>query len=108
MIRSEELNTQEQARIVWPASFVVARAYVDKLTRSRGIQPDRAAAVKAALDRGDAIRTGKERNAVAVLDQLNALAAQLESDASGANARDAVRLRSLAATIKGRTAKLRG
>jgi hypothetical protein len=108
MIRSEELNTQEQTRIVWPASFVVARAYLDQLTRGKGIQPERANAVKAALDRADSIRTGKERNAIAVLDQLDALAAQLEGDAGGAGARDAMRLRSLAATIKGRTAKLRG
>src|SRR6058998_2026918 len=76
-------------------------------TRSRAIQPERARAVKTALDRADGIRTGKERGAAAVLDQLDALAAQLESDAAAAAGRDAVRLRSLAAAIKGRTAKLR-
>src|SRR5207245_9260656 len=53
-------------------------------------------------------RTGKERGAAIVLDELDALATQLESDAGAARGRDAVRLRSLAATIKGRTAKLRG
>jgi hypothetical protein len=41
-----------------------------------------------------------------VPDQLNAVATQLEGDAGAATGRDAVRLRSLAATIKGRTAKL--
>jgi hypothetical protein len=107
MVRSEELNTQEQTRIVWPASFVVARAYVDQLTRSRGIQPERAKALKAALDRADGLRTGRERGAPAMLSELDALATRLESDAGTADARDAARLRSLAATIKGRTAKLR-
>ena len=107
MVRVEELNTQQQTRVVWPPSAAVARAYVDQLTRSHGIQPERARAVRTALDRADGIRTGKERGAVEVLDHLDALAAQLESDAGAAGGRDAVRLRSLAATIKGRTAKLR-
>ena len=78
MIRTEELNTQEQQKIVWPAAMPVARAYLDQLTRSKGIQPERARAVKAAIDRADSIRTGKERGAAAVLDQLDAVAAQLE------------------------------
>jgi hypothetical protein len=108
MVRAEELNTQQQSRIVFPPSVAVARAYVDQLTRSQGMQAERARAVRAALEKADALRTGKERGAAAVLDQLDALATQLESDAGAARARDAVRLRSLAAAIKGRTAKLRG
>ena len=107
MIRTEELNTQEQTKIVWPAAMPVARAYLDQLTRSKGIQPERARAVKAAIDRADSIRTGKERGAAAVLDQLDAVAAQIDSDAGSASGRDAMRLKSLAATIKGRTARLR-
>jgi hypothetical protein len=107
MIRSEELNTQEQTRIVWPAALPVARAYLDQLTRSKGIQPERARAVKAAIDRADGIRTGKERGAVEVLAQLDAVAGQLESDAAAAAGRDAMRMKALAATIKGRAAKLR-
>jgi hypothetical protein len=107
MIRTEELNTQEQTKIVWPAAMPVARAYLDQLTRSKGIQPERARAVKAAIDRADSIKTGTERGAAAVLDQLNVVATQLETDAGAATGRDAMRLRSLAATIKGRTAKLR-
>jgi hypothetical protein len=107
MIRTEELNTQQQTKVVWPPSTAVARAYVDQLVRSHGLQPERARAVKAALDRADGIRTGKERGATAVLDQLDALATQLEGDAGTAAGRDAARLKSLAATIKGRTARLR-
>jgi hypothetical protein len=85
----------------------VARAYLDQLTRSKGIQPERGRAVKAAIDRADSIKSGTERGAAAVLDQLAAVATQLEGDAAAAAGRDAMRLRSLAATIKGRTAKLR-
>ena len=108
LIRSDELNTQQQTKIVWPASSVVARAYMDQLARTKGIQPERARAVKAALERADGIRAGQEKSAAAILDQLDALAAQLEQDAGGATGRDAVRLKSLAATIKARAARLRG
>jgi hypothetical protein len=107
LVRTAEFNAQQQPRIVWPASTVVARAYVDQLARSQAIPPARASAVRTALDRGDDIRTGRERGAAATLDQLDALATQLEGDAGAASGRDAARLRSLAATIKGYTAKLR-
>jgi hypothetical protein len=107
MVRSEELNTQQQSRVVWPANAVVARAYLDQLGRSKGLQPERARAVKTALDRADGLRAGQKGGA-AVLDELDALAAQLERDAAAASdGRDAARLRALAATIKGHAAKLR-
>jgi hypothetical protein len=107
LVRTEELNTQEQTKVVWPASTVVALAYIDQLARTQAIRPERARAVKAALDKADGLRTGKEKNAAAVLDQLDALATQVESDAGAATGRDATRLRSLAATIRGRAARLR-
>jgi len=107
MVRTEELNTQEQKKVVWPASVTVARAYVDQLARSNGLKAERLREVKSALDRADNLRTGQERGAAATLDQLDALATQLEGDAGAASGRDAMRLKALAATIKGRTAALR-
>ena len=107
LVRVEELNTQQQMKIAWPASTPVALAYVDQLTRTKGIPQDRARAVKSALERADGVRTGNDKAAAAASDQLDAVAKQLESDAVSATGRDAARLRSLAATIKGRAAKLR-
>jgi hypothetical protein len=107
LVRASEFNAQQQPRVTWPASSVVARAYVDQLTRSKGIQPEQAVAVTAALERVDRLPSGRDNGAAAVLDQLDALATQLEGDAASAGPRDAVRLRSLASTIKGRTAGLR-
>ena len=107
LVRSGELNTQQQARVVWPATSVVALAYVDQLTRSRAIQPDRARAVKAALERVDHVRIDQRKSAAAALDQLDSLAAELERDAAAATGRDSSRLQSLAATVKGRAAELR-
>jgi len=107
LVRVAELNVQEQQRVGWPANSVVARAYLDQLTRSKGIQPERARAVKAALDRADGVRTLRDKGAAALVAQLDTLATQLEADAGAAGGRDAARLRSLAGTIKGRAAGLR-
>jgi hypothetical protein len=107
LVQTTEFNAQQQARIVWPDSSVVARAYLDQLARNKAIQPARASAVKSALDRADGIRTGKERNAAAILDSLTALAGQLESDAGSATGRDAARLQSLAGNMRSRAARLR-
>jgi hypothetical protein len=106
-VYSDRFNVQQQQRFTWPASSVVARAYLDQLTRSKGILPARAAAVKAALDASDGVRTGRERNAAAQLSRLENVGTELETDAGSAVGRDAVRLRSLAATIKARVANLR-
>jgi hypothetical protein len=107
LVRFEEFNSQQQPRFNWPPTSVVARAYLDQLNRSKGIAPAQATAVKAAIDRADKLRTGKERGAAALLDQLDALAGELERDAGAASGRDGERLRALAGTIKGRTARLR-
>jgi hypothetical protein len=107
MIRADEVNTQLQTKTTWPAASPVAKAYLDQLLRSNAIQPDRARAVRNALDKVDGFRTGKERGAAAALDQLDALAKQIESDAAAASGRNADRLNSLAATLKSRAAKLR-
>jgi hypothetical protein len=106
-VRLEQFNTQQQPRVVWPATSIVARAYLDQLTRNKAIQPQRAAALKDALDRADGLRTGQEKGGTAVLDQLDALATQLETDAAAARGRDQARLTALAETIRGRTARLR-
>ncbi len=108
LVRSEELNTQQQARVVWPPAPAVARAYVDQLLRSKAIQPDRAKAITRALESSESVRTGKEKNAAAVIDQLDALSRQLDADAAGASGRDAARMRALASTIRERAARLRG
>ena len=107
MVRAEDFNAQEQPKVTWPATVVVARAYLDQLNRSRSLTSVRANAVKQSLDRIDGLRTGQERNAATTLNQADALAAELESDAAAATGRTADRLKALAATIKGRTAALR-
>jgi hypothetical protein len=107
MVRVETFNAQQQPRVTWPANATVARAYLDQLTRSKVIAPPRISAVRDALARVDALRTGKPRDAAARVERLDALATQLESDAAAASGRDAARLEALAATMKGMTSALR-
>jgi hypothetical protein len=46
----DELNPQGQPRFVWPATFVLARAYLDQLERSNGLSAQRSAAVRRELE----------------------------------------------------------
>jgi hypothetical protein len=101
LVHSAEFNPQQQTKLTWPARPVVARAYLDQLNRTKGIAPQRATAVAAALKRADQLKTGRERGAAAALKQLDELAATVESDAASAAPANAARLRSLASTMKG-------
>ncbi len=102
MVRVNAFNAQQQPRVVWPDAFVVARAYLDQLTRSKGLAADRITAVKTAIDRAD-----RRQPARADVDQLDTFATQLDRDAGAASGRDAARMRSLAETLKSRAARLR-
>ena len=106
-VRVDEFNAQNQPRIKWPATSIVAKAYLDQLGRTNGIAPERARAVRDALAKVDELRTGKERDAVGRLDALTAVAAQVEADAKSKTGHDAMRLTALADTLKGRAAALR-
>jgi hypothetical protein len=85
----------------------VAFAYLDQLVRSKSIELQRARSVADALARADKMRSRRDRGAPAVVAELDSVSGQLERDADAASGRDAVRLRSLAATIKGSIARLR-
>jgi hypothetical protein len=105
--RLQEFNSQNQPKVAWPASSAVARAYLDQLNRNKGISAERSSAVLSGLSKVDQLRTGKEGNAKASLEALDAVAAQVEGDAKTATGRDAMRLKALAETLKGRAAALR-
>ncbi len=106
-VRATEFNAQNQQRIKWPATSIVAKAYLDQLGRNNAISAERAKAVRDTLSKVDELRTGKERDAASRLDALNAVAAQVEADAKSKTGRDAMRLTALADTLKGRAQALR-
>jgi hypothetical protein len=107
LAQTNELNVQMQKKYVWPASLVVAKAYIDQLNRSKAIPSDRAHAVTDTLGHADKIRSVSDKNATAIAGELDKLAAQLDRDASAASVVDGARLRALAVLLKERSAKLR-
>ena len=106
-MRASEFNAQNQPLIKWPATSIVAKAYLDQLGRNNAISAERAKAVRDSLSKVDELRTGKERDAAARLDALTAVATQVEADAKTKSGRDAMRLTALADTLKGRASALR-
>lgn len=72
-VRHDEFNPQNQPHIEWPATFEVARAYLDQLERSNGLPAARIAAVRQALDAAEAaIRLCEAEWAYTVGDRVGA------------------------------------
>ena len=91
LIHFDYLNAQDQQQLVWPASPVVARAYLDQLARGNGLAPDKVAAARQALARAERL-SGQGRK-----DALTQLAAKLNGDAAGAA--DQAKVRALAGVV---------
>ncbi len=91
-VRLDYLNAQGQPKYTWPASFALARAYTDQLERSGGLGTERLAAVRQALANAERA-SGSARTST-----LNALASELQRDAS--SSRDAAKVRTLAETVR--------
>jgi len=85
-------NTQGQQQFVWPASFALARAYVDQLERSGGLAADRIASARLALD------SAESASGAARQDALNTLATGLATDAAGSS--DAAKVRLLVGAVR--------
>ena len=98
---SKELNVQQQSQLTWPPSFVVAKAYLDQLVRSKSITTGRANSIKAAMDRADKATGSARTSALAEVIQL---ASQLEADSAKATGIDAKRLKAAADAMKARAA----
>jgi hypothetical protein len=92
LVQFDVLNVQEQQKLVWPPSFVVAHAYLDQLERSDGLLPDQIATVRSALERSEEL-TGQAQS-----DALNALVTQLDGYSEGAA--DVEKTRALAAAVR--------
>jgi hypothetical protein len=91
LVQVDHFNPQLQTKIVWPASFVVPRAYLDQLGRNKGLASARATKVAAELDRAEKLEGAQRRTA------LTQLSAQLKRDAASAG--DPKRVRALAAAV---------
>jgi hypothetical protein len=52
-VRLEYFNAQEQPRFAWPPTFALARAYLDQLERSGGLDASRVQTLREGLDRAE-------------------------------------------------------
>jgi hypothetical protein len=97
LVHFAQLNPQMQPKLVWPAAFVVARAYLDQLVRDNGLPEARTTAIAGAL------KNAEHMSGAARTSALKSLATSLDHDA--ANASDATRVRLLAGVVKGLESK---
>ncbi|MFI5281206.1 MAG: LVIVD repeat-containing protein [Gemmatimonadales bacterium] len=86
------LNVQSQPKLIWPASFALARAYLDQLERSNGLAATKISSARTALQRAEAASGQRRRSA------LTQLASQLVRDGAGAG--DGAKVQTLAAAVR--------
>ena len=90
-VRLPYLNTQDQQMLKWPQTFVLARAYLDQLERSKGLPSDRIKSARSTLASAEK-RSERDRQA-----PLTQLASQL--NAAAASSSDAAKVKMLASTV---------
>ena len=88
-VHFDYFNVQGQPKVVWPATFALARAYLDQLERSKGMEASEIAAAR------DTLASAEKASDTERRDRLTQLAGRLE-----AGARDAGKVRMLADVVK--------
>ncbi|HEY6271866.1 MAG TPA: hypothetical protein VIX19_07725 [Terriglobales bacterium] len=95
-VRVDELNVQNQQKIEWPSKLVVAKAYVDQLSRSQALPQAKIAALQEAIQSAESSHMSK-----GTLARLKHMAPSLEKDAGTAKSpADSTRLRALAEILE--------
>jgi hypothetical protein len=89
-------NVQDQQKIEWPATLVVAKAYLDQLARSQALPADKIASLQKAIHSAEESHMSKSKVA-----KLATMAPEVEKSASMAKApADSARLHALAEILK--------
>ena len=95
-VQVTELNVQNQQKLAWPERLVVAKAYLDQLSRSEALPPDQIAALRKGIETAEASHMNKGKVA-----KLKQMAPALDQSAAAAkDPADATRLRALADILK--------
>jgi hypothetical protein len=95
-VHVSELNVQNQQRIEWPAKLVVAKAYLDQLSRSSALPAEHLDSLRKAIAGAESSHMNKKKVAT-----LQRMAPSLEKDAATAKSpADALRLRALSEILK--------
>jgi hypothetical protein len=95
-IHVPELNVQNQQKLEWPAQLVVAKAYLDQLSRSQALPAAQIAALQKAIQSAETSHMNKSN-----LAKLKRMAPSLEKSAATAKSPvDSTRLHALADILK--------
>ncbi len=96
LVHFDVLNVQDQPKIEWPSSLIVAKAYVDQLERSQALPASQIAELRKAINKAEKSHLKKKQVA-----KLNELATQVDSSVAGAkDPADANRLTALSTILK--------
>lgn len=87
------LNAQGQPQYIWPASFALARAYVDQLDRNKSLSADEIAGYRSSLNEAEKA-SGNKR-----VELLTALSEKVKKSSPNAGA-DTAKMQSLAETLR--------
>ena len=95
-VQLADLNVQNQQKIEWPAKLVVAKAYVDQLSRSQALPANKIADLQKSIESAEKSHMSKKNMA-----KLQSKATWLEKSAATAKTpADSMRMRSLAGVLK--------
>ncbi|HEY6968951.1 MAG TPA: hypothetical protein VJA94_07100 [Candidatus Angelobacter sp.] len=95
-VQVSELNVQNQQKLEWPKTLVVAKAYVDQLSRSQALPAERIAGLQEAIQNAENSHMSKSTRA-----KLKKMATSLAKDAATAKSpADSKRLRALAEILE--------
>jgi len=95
-VRVAELNVQNQQKIEWPAQLVVAKAYIDQLSRTQALPAKQITDLQKAIANAETSHMSKGK-----VGKLKKMAPGLEKSAAGAKSpADAARLHALAEILK--------
>ncbi len=99
-VQVDELNVQDQQKIEWPAKLVVAKAYLDQLSRSQALSGSQIAKLQKAIHSAeDSHLSGSS------LEKLKRMAPSVEKSAASAKTpADSMRMHALAEVLKHPTA----
>jgi hypothetical protein len=95
-VRVPELNVQNQQRIEWPSGLIVAKAYLDQLSRSQALPAKQIASLQKAIKSAESSHMKKSKVA-----KLQGMASSVEQSAASAKTpTDSARLHALAEILK--------
>jgi hypothetical protein len=94
-VRVPELNVQNQQKIEWPANLVVAKAYLDQLSRSQALPAEQITSLQKAIQSAESSHLSKGKVA-----KLKQMAPEVEKSAGSASSADASHMHALAEILR--------